>query len=147
MSNQTDYSLLNIFSHALCRSFPSFWYWVKMKTNVKEWSFRLESESLYLPHIQGLFCFNICTCTNKGKTKVNKVKWQNKHAKFLFISLVFNKWINPHRNYMLYKVRRLVTVCTFHSKQWLTWPTQWRIQNFPEAGAPTLHGGVNIRYC
>ena len=24
---------------------------------------------------------------------------------------------------------------------------QWRIQNFPEVGAPTLQGGANIRFC
>ena len=25
--------------------------------------------------------------------------------------------------------------------------TQWRIQDFPEEGAPTLQGGANIRFC
>ena len=24
---------------------------------------------------------------------------------------------------------------------------QWRIQDFPEEGAPTLQGGANIRFC
>ena len=96
------------------------WKWKQMSKNEV---FVLKAKVLYSPHIQGLFCFDICTCTNKGKTEVNKIKWQNKHAKFLFISLVFNKLINAHRNYMSYKVRRLVTKDDFHSKQWLTWST------------------------
>ena len=31
--------------------------------------------------------------------------------------------------------------------QWVQKQRQWRIQDFPEEGAPTPHGGANIRFC